>query len=505
MTNELGLDSLAGAEAAFTAVAPDLENDSAQPEVVGRVEDIIVTATRQERGWSRLTLIALLALGLYLLRNPYRGMGKGGRPPKTVRPDSLPTLAERGVKNRRIAWRALRVARISEADWNAYKASGGTSESGLHEFVKRRALKRDENYSESETANLVPFDPDFSEARSRRFTRGGFLSSAATDRMEWYAPSYIFKALGCWFDLDVASPGADVVPWIPADRHFTIKENGLERDWGNAFVWMSHPYSPEMTPLWIEKFRRHGNGICLIGDRTSIWWWQDLCGNADLILLMNKRVNFISPNRGSGTNPLGTTLVAYGERGVQALRNAAAAGLGTLFKPCQSVAISSHPPAQPDDADDDRAIGFPDCIDADVTKPETAEELTRRALTTECVAEPDNSWEPIGPFLNYGIDVVPDQPASSVIPSTSPEYWESRKSTDRGVPSDEWVSWWAQRVEQFKRVLRPDGALIANIKEAVVDDQRSNYVLEFRLTMRPMQTGPHNFLFISGCCTSSSA
>ena len=67
MTNELGLDSLAGAEATFTAVAPDLENDSAQPEVVGRVEDIIVTATRQERGWSRLTLIALIALRIALM------------------------------------------------------------------------------------------------------------------------------------------------------------------------------------------------------------------------------------------------------------------------------------------------------------------------------------------------------------------------------------------------------------------------------------------------------
>jgi hypothetical protein len=158
--------------------------------------------------------------------------------------------------------------------------------------------------------------------------------------------------------------------------------------------------------------------------------------------------------------------------------------------------------AEPDDVNDDHTIAFANSIDADITKPEAAEELTRRALTTECVAEPDSSWEPIGPFLGYGLDVVPDQLASSAIPSTSPEYGESRKSTDRGVPSNEWVSWWAQRIEQFKRVLRPDGGLIANIKEAVVDDQRSNYVLEFRLTMRPMQTGPHNILFILGCCTS---
>jgi hypothetical protein len=166
------------------------------------------------------------------------------------------------------------------------------------------------------------------------------------------------------------------------------------------------------------------------------------------------------------------------------------------------VYVEATKTSQPDDADNDRAIGFPDCIDADITKPETAEELTRRALTTECVAEPDSSWEPIGPFVGYGLDVVPDQPASSVIPSTSPEYGESRKSTDRGVPSDEWISSWAQRVEQFKRVLRPDdGALIAYLKEEVVDDQRSSYVLELRLTMRPTPTGPHNFLFFSGCCT----
>ncbi len=68
-----------------------------------------------------------------------------------------------------------------------------------------------------------------------------------------------------------------------------------------------------------------------------------------------------------------------------------------------------------------------------------------------------------------------------------------------GFPSDAWLNWWTQRLERFKRDLRPDGPLIANIKEAVVDDQRSSYVLELRLAMRPTQTGPHNILFIRGC------
>jgi hypothetical protein len=158
---------------------------------------------------------------------------------------------------------------------------------------------------------------------------------ATTGNPEWYTPSIIFEALGCRFDIDVASPGGDVTHWIPADRHFTIADNGLEQDWGVAYVWCNPPFNREVLSQWLEKFRRHANGICLIGDRTSVSWWQDLCGNADMILLVNKKINFISPTSGTtGNNTLGSTLVAYGERAVQALMNAANAGLGTLFKPC---------------------------------------------------------------------------------------------------------------------------------------------------------------------------
>ena len=38
---------------------------------------------------------------------------------------------------------------------------------------------------------------------------------------EWYTPRYIFTALGCNFDVDVASPGQDVTPWIPAKVFIT--------------------------------------------------------------------------------------------------------------------------------------------------------------------------------------------------------------------------------------------------------------------------------------------
>ena len=36
-------------------------------------------------------------------------------------------------------------------------------------------------------------------------------SVGATD--EWYTPPHVFEAMGCEFDLDVASPGQAVTPW----------------------------------------------------------------------------------------------------------------------------------------------------------------------------------------------------------------------------------------------------------------------------------------------------
>jgi hypothetical protein len=344
---------LAAAEATLKANIGPLRDYRTEPTptqiaAVVAVAGVIMIATKQQAGWARVRLKALRELGKFLLRTPYLK----GRPPKVSTADTLPSLEKLGIKDRRIAWRAIQVARVDEDLFQRYLMTGEPTEKGLLRQAVCESGPRDaplhhearcvENYSESETANLVPFDPDFSEAQSRRFTRGGYLGLATTGSEEWYTPSIIFEALGCRFDLDVASPGADVVPWIPADRHFTVADNGLERDWGDAFVWMNHPYSPEMTPLWTEKFRQHGNGICLIGDRTSLWWWQDLCGKADLILFVNKKINFISPTRGPGNNTLGSTLVAYGERAVQALKNAAAAGLGTLFAPQNSGPISGE-------------------------------------------------------------------------------------------------------------------------------------------------------------------
>ena len=46
----------------------------------------------------------------------------------------------------------------------------------------------------------------------------------ATD--EWYTPPYVFDAMGCVFDMDVASPGSHITPWISA-KEFITKDSFL--------------------------------------------------------------------------------------------------------------------------------------------------------------------------------------------------------------------------------------------------------------------------------------
>jgi DNA N-6-adenine-methyltransferase Dam len=155
-------------------------------------------------------------------------------------------------------------------------------------------------------------------------------SVGATD--EWYTPPYIFNALRCSFDLDVASPGRDKVPWIPAVERFT--EHGLGRPW-HGFVWMNPPFGGRngLVP-WLEKFRDHGNGICLVPDRTSAPWWQSWARTMELVLFVAPKIKFIGADGKPGASPAqGTCLGGLGQGAREPLWRAAADGLGVLMMP----------------------------------------------------------------------------------------------------------------------------------------------------------------------------
>ena len=67
---------------------------------------------------------------------------------------------------------------------------------------------------------------------------------------------------------------------------------------------------------------------------------------------------------------------------------------------------------------------------------------------------------------------------------TSPPYADQRKSTYGGVTTDQYVEWFLPISAELLRVLKPTGTFILNIKEKVVNGERSTYVMELILAMR---------------------
>lgn len=77
---------------------------------------------------------------------------------------------------------------------------------------------------------------------------------------------------------------------------------------------------------------------------------------------------------------------------------------------------------------------------------------------------------------------LPDNSVDLIV--TSPPYADQRKSTYGGLHPDKYVEWFLPISEQLLRVLKPDGTFILNIKEKVVEGERSTYVMELILEMR---------------------
>lgn len=67
---------------------------------------------------------------------------------------------------------------------------------------------------------------------------------------------------------------------------------------------------------------------------------------------------------------------------------------------------------------------------------------------------------------------------------TSPPYADQRKNTYGGIHPDEYVEWFLPISEQLLRVLKPRGTFVLNIKEKVVNGERSTYVMELILAMK---------------------
>jgi DNA modification methylase len=82
-------------------------------------------------------------------------------------------------------------------------------------------------------------------------------------------------------------------------------------------------------------------------------------------------------------------------------------------------------------------------------------------------------------------DILPTLPADSVdLIMTSPPYSDSRRKTYGGIPPEHYVEWFIPIADGLRRVLKPSGSFVLNIKEKAVNGERSPYVLELIQALR---------------------
>lgn len=67
---------------------------------------------------------------------------------------------------------------------------------------------------------------------------------------------------------------------------------------------------------------------------------------------------------------------------------------------------------------------------------------------------------------------------------TSPPYADRRAHTYGGIKPDQYVKWFLPRAAEFRRVLKPSGSFVLNIKEKAEDGERHTFVLELILALR---------------------
>jgi len=137
---------------------------------------------------------------------------------------------------------------------------------------------------------------------------------------EWYTPREIFDALGCRFDLDPCSPGKD--HWVPADKIYTVEDNGLLEDW-DGFVFMNPPFGGRNGHIpWLQRFLTHGNGIAIVRAYTSAKWFHDYAVNVDAIVFPRGKTKFVREDGSIGKSPgHGAVLLGCGKRAIKVLHN----------------------------------------------------------------------------------------------------------------------------------------------------------------------------------------
>ena len=141
------------------------------------------------------------------------------------------------------------------------------------------------------------------------------LSTAlfSSESENWATPIDLFKSLDYVFNftLDPCS-GADN---FKCEKHYTIDDNGLSKDWGGEKVFCNPPYGRDKTGQWMKKCFEESKKpgtivVCLIPARTDTKWFHEYCYQTSAqIYFIKGRLRFgDSPNAA----PFPSMLIIFG-------------------------------------------------------------------------------------------------------------------------------------------------------------------------------------------------
>jgi site-specific DNA-methyltransferase (adenine-specific)/site-specific DNA-methyltransferase (cytosine-N4-specific) len=90
-------------------------------------------------------------------------------------------------------------------------------------------------------------------------------------------------------------------------------------------------------------------------------------------------------------------------------------------------------------------------------------------------------------YLGDSKSVLCRIPANSIdLIVTSPPYSDQRKKSYGGIAAGDYVEWFMPIAAELLRIIKPTGTFILNIKEKVLNGERSTYVIELILEMRKL-------------------
>lgn len=126
--------------------------------------------------------------------------------------------------------------------------------------------------------------------------------------IEWATPKVTYLALHreFGFTLDPCSTHDNA----KCERHFTLNEDGLSKDWGSETVFMNPPYGRKII-LWMQKAYesslKGATVICLVPARTDTAWWHDFAMKGEIRFLRG-RLKF---NEGKNNAPFPSAVIVF--------------------------------------------------------------------------------------------------------------------------------------------------------------------------------------------------